>query len=355
MKQKLKAKNEMDLEKRLESNTNMDNILETVRKEQLEKLNLCLENLLNNKKSNNAFLFGNNGTGKTFISKYLLNKICPNLKGFYIDCWKNPTTHLVLEDMLRQLNTIVPRLSINEKRKKLGDLLKDKPFLIVLDEIDKIRNSELSNLFYNLLQFEKTSIFCISNNKDSFQKLPKKIREMLMPLPIYFPKYKVQELHEILKKKSNSGINEEILNLIINKSNGNARIGVKLLDHLKNFTKWKKLNEIKIDEIQDSLNEIHEFHDDKLANLSKNEKTLYEIIKENPKINSNKLYRVFHKRHKHLITERSVRRYLEKLNKFGLVNSVRANKRGGLRRYFINNIALKPKQLNEFCLISNKN
>ena len=53
------------------------------------------------------------------------------------------------------------------------------------------------------------------------------------------------------------------------------------------------------------------------------------------KINSNKLYRLFYKNSNNQITKRSIRRYLEKLNRFRLINSIRVNKRGGLRKYSI--------------------
>ena len=68
------------------------------REGQLRELERCLKPVLHNRLSENVFLVGPTGTGKTIVARWILESYFGDRSG-YINCWKYRSTHDVLKEI----------------------------------------------------------------------------------------------------------------------------------------------------------------------------------------------------------------------------------------------------------------
>ena len=111
---------------------------------QLEALASCLRPVVKGRRPRNAFLYGPTGTGKTAMCLYVfreLSKYTSVAKPIYVNCWKNPTAHSILCELVSSLRQFVHR---REPVKELllrfeAELREGRIVIVALDEIDQLR------------------------------------------------------------------------------------------------------------------------------------------------------------------------------------------------------------------------
>ncbi len=307
------------------------------RDNQTKELSYLLKPLLSNKKANNIIIYGPPGTGKTLLSNYVLkqlNEYTNKTKYTYINCIQDNTRFAILSKLINFFEGALPRrgLAIDEVWTRLQELFKKSNFfpIIILDEIDKLSSDDTSALLYDLCRHSEKSkyftLILITNYKSFILDLDSRTQSSLYLSEIEFPKYNPIDLKLILKERIEYGlIPEAISNDLIGyiagyaaTKAGDARIAIDLL--YKSAKESEKHGDLKI--TKDILLSSSRLVDsiklsEKVKSLSKDE---YEVlcligngVKASEIYNNTKL------------SERTVRRYLEKLDKLELVDIIKVD------------------------------
>jgi len=224
------------------------------RDNQINTLSLWLSPALKGERPHNIFIYGKVGTGKTTVVKnvvsnlenYSLEHKMP-VKAIYLNCRNYQTKYSILAYCVQLFYPennffgyskpfIYDKFItyINEHHINL---------IVVLDEIDKIKENEIDDLIYSLtrsndeLAFGGVSVLGISNNLFFKSKLDPRTKSSLCELEDVYPPYNSEELQEILRQRvalafkkdtvTDSAINAAAA--IAAKESGDARTAVMLL------------------------------------------------------------------------------------------------------------------------------
>lgn len=207
----------------------------------------------------NALVLGYPGSGKTVVTKFLLNKLMERLASkkimdnpliwIYISCKIQHTENSLLYEMIRQVNpeTKIPMkgFSLDYYYSALWHSIKEKnvSLVVVLDEIDYLKKDDL---LYNLSRAGESkfiqeghfiSTIGISNDLHYGENLDPRVKSSMNFKDYIFPLYDAKQIRMILcdrvKLAFNDGaiLNEtiELCAAISAKSHGDARKAIELL------------------------------------------------------------------------------------------------------------------------------
>jgi len=308
------------------------------RDKEINEITYLLKPLTNNKRASNILISGDPGTGKTLICNYILQQLTDyttKVKYQYINCIKNNTKSSVLSKIIEFFGAIMPRrgLASDEIWSRIQELYIKSNFspIIVLDEIDKMNTKESSELLYDLARFNHNSkyftIILITNFKSFIFDLDNRTQSTLFLSDVDFKKYTSPQLKEILLERVEYGlipkaISNDLIGYIAGYGavrGGDARVSIDLL--YKSAKESEKIGSLKItkDILLSSAKLVDSIKlSEKIKTLSKAELGILEIISE--KTTTNDLY------NKSKLSERTIRRYLEKLEKLKLITTRNADK-----------------------------
>ncbi len=197
------------------------------RNEQINSLASILAPTLASSKISNVFIYGKSGTGKTAVTKFVLEhlekktvEIEANLRILYINCRLAGTNYRVLAEICRTLGTEVPftGLAIGELFNRfLKSMIREKCFLIVvLDEIDAlVKKEDNNNLLYELTRVNENlhniwvGLICISNDLHFKEFLDPRVLSCLSEEEVVFKPYLANELYDILLIRSKKAFFED--------------------------------------------------------------------------------------------------------------------------------------------------
>ena len=141
----------------------------------------CIKPLFNNRNGKNVFIYGSPGIGKTLAVKSVFLELEENtdeISSFYINCWKNNTTHKVIIEICNLINyKFTADKSTNELINDLKKILNKKPIIICLDEADKLENNDI--LYFILEDLYKKTLILITNERSWLDELDKRVRSRL--------------------------------------------------------------------------------------------------------------------------------------------------------------------------------
>jgi cell division control protein 6 len=190
------------------------------RDEHIQRLAGILAPALQRSKISNVFVYGKTGTGKTIVTKFVLDKLEKKatelgapVKIAYVNCRLAGTNYRVLAEICRAIGVDVPFTGI-----AVGELLDrfssginaDKAALLVaLDEIDAlIKHNADDSLLYELTRINETlssswtSIVGISNDLHFKEFLDPRVLSSLSEEEVVFRPYLADELFDILSENS---------------------------------------------------------------------------------------------------------------------------------------------------------
>ena len=198
------------------------------RDEQINCLGGIVAPVLRGSPCSNAFIYGKTGTGKTAVTKYVLNMLASKSRELgasigisYVNCRLAGTEYRVLSSLCEALDVRVPftGLAVGEvfDRFKQGLDAQKKIFIVVLDEIDALIKARGDTLLYELtrvnetLRHGRTSIIGISNDLRFKEFLDPRVLSSLSEEEIVFRPYDAAELQEILWKRAQVAFSENAL------------------------------------------------------------------------------------------------------------------------------------------------
>ncbi|PCN50469.1 cell division control protein Cdc6, partial [Candidatus Geothermarchaeota archaeon ex4572_27] len=151
------------------------------RDEQIMMLAQRITTLIRGQRTSNLLIYGKPGTGKTAVTRYVINRLVEKVKGsgyrfhpIYVNCRLAGTEYRVVKSMADAIGSELPftGLSAEEALQRFIEALKGDPVptLIVLDEVDALVTRYGDKVLYALTRLnydhrEITSmLICISND-----------------------------------------------------------------------------------------------------------------------------------------------------------------------------------------------
>lgn len=207
------------------------------RQTQTEQILCCLSPVFKRRKPIHTWLYGKAGTGKTTTAIYALRRLKEkaHVKSLIINCWEKRTFYDILDEMISEFGI----LSADEHRtsfklERLRSFFKDRPFVVVLDEVDQIKPWEPSSVLYNLDSVLNAGIVCISDSTRVLMELEERVRSRLNPHAIFFPCYSRQTLLEILANRAELALakstwSHTAMRRIAATAQGDARAAIRML------------------------------------------------------------------------------------------------------------------------------
>ncbi len=192
------------------------------RDEQITQVANVLAPILRGQKSNNLFIYGYPGTGKTLVTlfttrqiKQAAEKLALPVIVTYINCKLKRTAdteYRLVAQLAKELGRPLPAtgLPTDEVYKTFYEELDAKKctMLLVLDEIDALVEKADDQLLYNLLRINehlhnsRITLVGVSNNLTFKDTLDPRVRSSLSEEELLFPRYNAVQLLDILKQRA---------------------------------------------------------------------------------------------------------------------------------------------------------
>jgi len=316
----------------------------SLREVQLIKLLTCFSPMFEKKKPIHTWIFGRPGTGKTLVAKHILTKLEKESRvgGVYVNCWEHCSYYSVLDKIIRELRILgAEKLNTSFKLERLKQFLGHRPFIIILDEMDRPKKDERDSIVYNLCNLGKVGLMCICNSPFVLYSLDERIRSRLNAKQVEFPPYTKIEMMRILKRRADLALNPRAWNMVTLRkiaelARGDARVAIQTLKNTALNAEDDSSGSIQEKHIREGRDAAKDVKITYLLNkLSSHHRLLYEIVKKRNEINSGMLWKAYlgecKKRKKQPIALRTFSEYMNKLIELDLVQWDRALVRGKVR------------------------
>ena len=302
------------------------------RNQELNRLSEALAPCLEGGTPENTVIYGPTGTGKTCIAKYTLNQLqdeAPDIPTQYINCWQDYNKYRTVERLMEGLgegDAIQSRwMAKDELIVRLREEL-DRPYIVILDEIDQHQEPEI---LYDLYTLPEVTMILITNRETQlFHRLDDRVTSRLRGAPrLKLTKYSSAELVSILETRarwalSPDAIGDTELEFIAENAAGDARVAISVLRSAATYgdrTGAERITERLIEEAIPGARE--ELRQQTLEKLDGHQLRLYNIIQEHDEIKPGDLYAAYEERSEDPMTRRTIRNYLNKMEHYRLIES----------------------------------
>jgi len=198
------------------------------REQQIRQLGETVAPVLKGARGSNIFIYGKTGTGKTAVTKYVLNHLEVKAKEFnapvrfcYVNCRLVGSEYRVFANLCQSIGLSIPftGLSVGEvfDRFRTGLNTSRIIFIIVLDEADVLIKDRGDGLLYELtrineaLDYSRVSLIGISNDLRLKEFLDPRVLSSLSEEEMVFRPYDAAELKNILAERTKSAFREDAL------------------------------------------------------------------------------------------------------------------------------------------------
>jgi len=222
------------------------------REKEIDRIMKCVAPALSGKLMHNLFIYGKTGTGKSASTKHVIDKLLKVKDKYkaavdciYVNCRILNTKYQI---MLKCAEYCYPDESFlgfpfshlfERVMKYIGE--NNCNFVVVLDEVDKVKN--LDDLMYTLtrandeLKSGRISMIGISNNVQFKEQLDPRSKSALCEEEMVFAPYNAEQLGDILLQRTKMGYKPEVVSesavslasALAAHESGDARYALKLL------------------------------------------------------------------------------------------------------------------------------
>lgn len=263
------------------------------REEQMRRLETLFRPMITDGLSCSAFLTGSVGTGKTVTAKRFcedMMRYCASnnkqMNQVFINCRIRNTEHGVLIQLLRHFDQGFPDrgFSADEMLRSLKKHIESgqRPFVVVLDEVDMLLKSSNKDLIYQLSRFTEDikgqssiSLIMISQHPVSEMLDDASMSSFKRANTIKFDRYSKDELRDIIKARSEEALvsgamDDGVTDLLadIGKVYGDARLVIEMLAAAATMAEEKTDGRITADDVRSANAMIYSnVSESKLASL----------------------------------------------------------------------------------------
>lgn len=197
------------------------------RDDKFEELAKILGPSLRGGTPSNIFIYGTTGTGKTAVSKYVLNILRDKaesrdlpFKYSFMNCQHVDTKYRVFSQLCEDIDIDVPFTGLHfdivyqKFREELDNLAT--LHVVVLDEVDMLYNKSTDALYIltrinSDLKRSRVSIIGITNDVNFKDTLDPRIRSSLSEEEIVFSPYTAEQLKDILSQRAKVAFRPDVL------------------------------------------------------------------------------------------------------------------------------------------------
>ncbi|RIB35516.1 MAG: hypothetical protein BXU00_00185 [Candidatus Nanoclepta minutus] len=235
----------------------------------------------------NILFFGNTGTGKTLLARYISKSIKKlnlkekmNIKTSYVNCkgfFIKEADYYIIGKMYSDITG--DRFRKGKKKYEMFESIinymnsKDYKAIIFLDEFDSLFNKKnTEDLLYALIRdldieySNRFSLVMITNSVSFFDELDSRIKSSFSSfVKVNFPSYKATDLSEILKERAylaleEGSISESLINYISARvakhHSGDARVAINVLKLSALIADSKGKNKIEKEDIDEAFENL---------------------------------------------------------------------------------------------------
>jgi orc1/cdc6 family replication initiation protein len=308
------------------------------RDSEVNQLSNALEPVTRGESAPPVMLFGPSGAGKTCIAQFTLDRLRESVLAVetqYVNCWQNYRTFRCL---YRLVDGIGQTVDVHRKSTPTDELLErleryDGPhYVVVLDEVDQL---ESKDVLYDLYRIHNVSMVLIANREtELFAQLDDRLVSRLQASPrIRFDRYGLDELVAILADRVRWGltagaVDRDQLEHIADAAAGDARTAIGILRNAARQAQRDETGEITDAHVEAAIPEArHELRQQDLDKLTRHQQAVYEIIEEHGEVAPGDLYAGYRERVDDPRSERTIRRYCNKLARYDLIR-IEGERRG---------------------------
>ena len=250
------------------------------RESQIQVIGSMLAVTISGKKPNNIFIYGTTGSGKTSVTKHVLNELISFAKeknakvdGVYVNCRNHNSKYRTIIKCVKEFYPEQNFLGFSAGfiyDKLLDYANTGKQVIIVLDEIDKIK--DIDELVYSLVRANdelskgSISIIGISNNLIFKDRLDRRSKSSLCQHEMIFSPYNADELREILSQRVDLAFNEDVVTesalnfaaAYAAKESGDARTAIMLLLKAGELSDRKHIDKVTDLEVEKARKKVEE-------------------------------------------------------------------------------------------------
>jgi len=289
------------------------------RDEQIKQLTLCLKPVQSGDFTVNIYVHGPTGVGKTLVCTSVLKKCLPK-RFIYIDCFEDNTTHDIMEQVVTQAGIFLHgRPSTRDMIKRLKK--SDRKFLVCLDRCELIKEQEILESFI----VNGYGLVLISNKPLSLSKFALKGNSRIYLDEIEFGPYDKETIFQILKSRVSDGISydcisDDLLSIVSGICDGDARRALQIVKLAAREAEMIDQDSITIENIETAAKKTRSQTLSKvIERLSEKQKIIFDILRDNKKMSSGELFRVYKWLSKEEVNDRSYRNQMTALKELGLV------------------------------------
>lgn len=317
------------------------------RDEQLRYLRSCAAPAFRGAKPLHALLTGSPGTGKTLTALTVAKEL--NAKGLltaYANCMKHGTLYAVLEEITNALHILrSERISTAFKLEQVAKFLKGRPFIVILDEVDKVAPKERAHMLYNLANLGKLGLVCIASNPQFLEALQENVRSRLACTVIEFPLYTTDELITIINGRAGEGLTssacpDDAALALARVAAGDARTAIQALRRAAVNAGERAGDTIEARDMRNGWKDGAELKRNYvLSLLNDHQRALLRLLQEYGELTSTRLRQEYDVECERLglipVKPRTFTHYLTKLTTVSLVEARKGHTKGNLRVFRI--------------------
>ena len=206
------------------------------REEEIGNIANILKPALNGSRPSNILIYGQTGTGKTAVAKFICDQITAKAKNddkkihtAYINCKQTNTTYSILSNIgkaySKEWEEEIPiagwridkvYAEVKQKAKENGGIV-----ILVLDEIDALVTKAGDDILYHLtslnsdLENSKISIIGISNDVKFTSWLDPRVKSRLGEESLAFAPYNAPQIEEILYERAKIAFKENVVEPLV--------------------------------------------------------------------------------------------------------------------------------------------